>query len=170
MVNGGNRYETHLVDKFLDPDGNIIKEVKPVVLEKTGVSAKTIKLIKEGMLDVTSNKGGTAYSVFGDFPILSGGKTGSATFNDTIQSALGRTSYGYYIGFAPYDKPEIAVVAVVFDGGHGAYVAPVAKAVYEQYFKDEILKGDPEYKFQVDPKEKTTNIDLHKGSVGDSPD
>ncbi|MCJ7688390.1 MAG: penicillin-binding protein [Clostridiaceae bacterium] len=170
MVNGGNRYETHLVDKFLDPDGNVIKEVKPVVLEKTGVSNKTIKLIKEGMLKVTSNKKGTAYSVFGDFPILSGGKTGSATFNDTIQSALGRTSYGYYIGFAPYDKPEIAVCAVVFDGGHGAYVAPIAKAVYEQYFKEAILKKDPEYKFQVDPKKKTANIELNKGSVGASPD
>ncbi|WP_291642953.1 penicillin-binding transpeptidase domain-containing protein [Clostridium sp.] len=170
MVNGGNRYETHLVDKFLDPDGNVIKEIEPVVLEKTGVSDKTIKLIKEGMLEVTSNKGGTAYSVFGDFPILSGGKTGSATFNDTIQSALGRTSYGYYIGFAPYDKPEIAVCAVVFDGGHGAYVAPIAKAVYEQYFKDAILKKDPEYKFQVDPKEKTANIEINKDSGGLSPD
>ncbi|MGH4118816.1 penicillin-binding transpeptidase domain-containing protein [Clostridium sp.] len=170
MVNGGNRYETHLVDKFLDPDGNVIKEVKPVVLEKTGVSAKTIQLIKEGMLEVTSDKQGTAYSVFGDFPIPNGGKTGSATFNDTIQSALGRTSYGYYIGFAPYDKPEIAVCAVVFDGGHGAYVAPVAKAVYEQYFKEEILKKDPKYDFQVDPKKKTADIELHKGSVGSSPD
>ena len=47
MVNGGNRYETHLVDKFLDPDGNIIKEVKPVVLEKTNISESTINLIKE---------------------------------------------------------------------------------------------------------------------------
>jgi penicillin-binding protein 2 len=170
IVNGGNRFETHLVDKFLDPDGNVIKEVKPVVLGKTGVSANTTRIIKEGMLDVTNNKGGTGYSVFGDFPILSGGKTGSATFNDTIQSALGRTSYGYYIGFAPYDKPEIAVCAVIFDGGHGSYVAPIAKAVYEQYFKDLILKKDPEYKFQVDPKKKTANIELNNGSVGNSPD
>lgn len=170
IVNGGNRYETHLVDKFLDSDGKVVKEIKPVVLEKTGVSAKTTKLIKEGMLEVTSDKEGTAYKVFKDFPIQSGGKTGSATFNDTIQSALGRTSYGYYIGFAPYDKPEIAVCAVVFDGGHGAYVAPIAKAVYEQYFKDAILKNDSKYKFQVDPKKKTANIELHKGSVGDSPD
>jgi penicillin-binding protein 2 len=170
IVNGGSRYETHLVDKFLEPDGKLIKEIKPVVLEKTEISANTTRIIKEGMLEVTSNKGGTAYKVFGDFPILSGGKTGSATFNDSIQSALGRTSYGYYIGFAPYDKPEIAVCAVVFDGGHGAYVAPIAKAVYEQYFKDAILKKDPEYKFQVDPETKTANIELNKDSGGNSPD
>ena len=141
MVNGGNRYELHLVDKFLDPDGNIIKETKPVVLEKTNVSAKTIDIIKEGMLEVTSDPKGTAYNVFKDFPIQNGGKTGSATFNDVTQTALGRTSYGYYIGFAPYDKPKIAVCAVVFDGGHGGWVAPVAKAVYEQYFKAELLKN-----------------------------
>ena len=170
MVNGGNRYETHLVDKFLDPDGKVIKEIKPVVLEKTNVSANTIGLIKEGMLEVTSDKKGTAYNVFKEFPIPNGGKTGSATFNDTIQSALGRTSYGYYIGFAPYDKPKIAVCAVVFDGGHGGYVAPVAKAVYEQYFKAELLKIDPSYKFAVDPVKKTINLDLNNTKTGNAHD
>lgn len=160
MVNGGNRYELHLVDKFLDLDGNVIKENKPVVLEKTGISAKTIDLIKEGMLEVTSDPKGTAYSTFGGFPITNGGKTGSATYNDTVQSALGRTSFGYYIGFAPYDKPEIAVCAVVFDGGHGGWVAPVAKSVYEQYFKAELLKINPNYQFMVDPEKKISNIDL----------
>ena len=109
----------------------------------------TINLIKEGMLEVTSDPKGTAYGVFQDFPIQNGGKTGSATYNDISQSALGRTSYGYYIGFAPYDKPQIAICAVVFDGGHGGWVAPVAKAVYEQYFKNELLKSILNIKFMV---------------------
>ena len=165
MVNGGNRYELHLVDKFLDPEGKVIKETKPVVLEKTGISAKTTNIIKEGMLEVTSDPKGTAYGVFKGFPIPNGGKTGSATFNDTIQSALGRTSYGYYIGFAPYDKPQIAVCAVVFDGGHGGWVAPVAKAVYEQYFKAELLKINPNYQFMYDPEKKTGNLDLSNVTV-----
>jgi len=170
LVNGGNRYELHLVDKFLDPDGNVIKETKPVILEKTNISAKTIDIIKGGMLEVTSDPNGTAYSVFKDFPVQSGGKTGSGTFNDLTQSALGRTSYGYYIGFAPYDKPEIAICAVVFDGGHGAYVAPIAKSVYEQYFKAELLKKNPAYKFMVDPKDKTSNIELNSNTTGNSHD
>ncbi|MFT5872763.1 MAG: penicillin-binding protein 2 [Clostridium sp.] len=170
MVNGGNRYELHLVDKFLDPDGKVIKEIKPVVLEKTNVSANTIDIIKEGMWEVTSARNGTAYNVFKDFPISNGGKTGSATFNDLTQSALGRTSYGYYIGFAPFDKPEIAVCAVGFDGGHGGWVAPVAKAIYEQYFKAEILKKDPKYKFMVNPDEKTSNIDLNTTITGNGHD
>ena len=170
LVNGGNRYELHLVDKTLDADGNIIKETKPVVLEKIGISEKTTNIIKEGMLEVTNDPVGTAYSVFKNFPVLSGGKTGSATFNDLTQTALGRTSYGYYIGFAPYDKPEIAVCAVVFDGGHGGYAAPVAKAVYEQYFKAELLKKDPKYKFMVNPDEKTSNIDLNNTTTGNGHD
>jgi len=170
MVNGGNRYELHLVDKFLEPDGNIIKQTKPVVLEKTNISTKTTDIIKEGMLEVTSDPKGTAYSVFKDFPIQSGGKTGSATFNDVTQTALGRTSYGYYIGFAPYDKPKIAICAVVFDGGHGGWVAPVAKAVYEQYFKAELLKIDPKYKFMYDVDKKTSNVDLPTTSTGNGHD
>ncbi len=170
LVNGGNRYELHLVDKTLDADGNIIKVTKPVVLEKIGISEKTTNIIKEGMLEVTNDPVGTAYSVFKNFPVLSGGKTGSATFNDLTQTALGRTSYGYYIGFAPYDKPEIAVCAVVFDGGHGGYAAPVAKAVYEQYFKAELLKKDPKYKFMVNPDEKTSNIDLNNTTTGNGHD
>ncbi|WP_258280649.1 MULTISPECIES: penicillin-binding transpeptidase domain-containing protein [unclassified Clostridium] len=170
LVNGGNRYELHLVDKTLDADGNVIKQTKPVVLEKTGISENTTNIIKEGMLEVTSDPQGTAYGVFKDFPIQNGGKTGSATFNEVTQTALGRTSFGYYIGFAPYDKPEIAVCAVVFDGGHGGYVTPVAKAVYEQYFKAELLKKDPKYKFMVDPDKGTSNIDLNNTTNGNGHD
>ncbi|MGV8983022.1 penicillin-binding transpeptidase domain-containing protein [Clostridium sp.] len=170
MVNGGNRYELHLVDKFLEPDGKVIKETKPVILEKTGVSAETTNIIKEGMLEVTSDPKGTAYGVFQNFPIPNGGKTGSATFNDVTQTALGRTSYGYYIGFAPYDKPEIAVCAVVFDGGHGGWVAPVAKAVYEQYFKAELLKINPSYEFMYDADKKTSNVSLPTAKTGNAHD
>ncbi|MBU3145577.1 penicillin-binding transpeptidase domain-containing protein [Clostridium sp. CF012] len=170
MVNGGNRYELHLVDKFLDPDGKVIKETKPVILEKAGISDSTTKIIKEGMLEVTSDKDGTAFDTFGHFPIPNGGKTGSATFNDVTQSALGRTSYGYYIGFAPYDKPQIAIAAVVFDGGHGGFVAPVAKAVYEQYFKAELLKLDPKYEFMYDADKKTSNVNLPTTTTGNGHD
>ncbi|MBZ9688242.1 penicillin-binding protein [Clostridium estertheticum] len=170
MVNGGNRYELHLVDKILEPDGKVIKETKPVILEKTGISNKTTNIIKEGMLEVTSDARGTAYDTFGDFPIPNGGKTGSATFKEDIQSALGRTSYGYYIGFAPYNKPEIAICAVVFDGGHGGFVAPVAKAVYEQYFKAELLKLAPKYEFMYDVDKKTSNVKLPTVITGNGHD
>lgn len=116
------------------------------IINETGVSQETVDVVKEGMLQVTSNINGTAYSTFKDFPIKNGAKTGSATFQ-TNQEEYGRTSYATFIGFAPYDNPEIAVSVVVFDGGHGGYGANVAKAIYEEYFKEQILKINPEYDF-----------------------
>ncbi|MBY6798274.1 hypothetical protein HYH85_19000, partial [Clostridium botulinum] len=52
---------------------------------------------------------------------------------------IGRAPYATYISFAPSDDPKIAVVAVVFDGGHGGEIAPAVKAVYEAYFKDQLI-------------------------------
>jgi penicillin-binding protein 2 len=139
LVNGGKRYELHLVDKIVSPEGSIVEQKTPEVLEKLNLKDETIQAVKQGMYQVNHNKRGTAYSAFKDFPIISGGKTGSATFSSK-QEDIGRTSYGWYVGFAPYDKPQIAVAVVIFDGGHGAYVAPVAKAIYEEFFKDELSK------------------------------
>ena len=49
------------------------------------------------------------------------------------------------MSFAPLDDPEIAFVGVIYDGGHGSSVAPVAKAVYEAYFKDVLATQYPGY-------------------------
>lgn len=142
LVNGGNRYNVHLVDKILDQDGKVVKEFKPEVIEKVNLNPSTIDAVKAGMKDVTSD--GTASNAFAGFPIPNGGKTGSATFSNS-QDEYGRTSYGLYVGFAPFDNPEIAVCVVIFDGGHGGYIAPVARAIYEEYFKDRLKKEYPGY-------------------------
>lgn len=143
LANGGTRYKAHLVDKILDQDGNVVKEYKPEVLEKMKVDPKNIDEVKKGMKDVTAGDG-TAKAAFQGFPIPNGGKTGSATFSK-IQESLGRTAYAVYTGFAPYDDPEIAICVIVFDGGHGGSIAPVARAVYEKYFEDRIKAEYPGY-------------------------
>jgi len=89
---------------------------------------------------------GTASSTFNGFPISNGGKTGSATFQNN-QHDFGREAFGVYAGFAPLENPKIAVCIVVYDGAHGGYVAPVAKAIYETYFKNDILAQNPSYQF-----------------------
>lgn len=161
LVNGGNRYSVSLVDKILDQDGKVVKEYKPELIEKVNLNPVNIEAVKAGMKDVTHGGDGTARYAFQGFPIPNGGKTGSATFSN-LQDEYGRTAYGVYVGFAPYDNPEIAVCVVIFDGGHGGSVAPVARAMYEEYFK-ETLKRDypdyvPVYSYQIDAsenKEKT---------------
>lgn len=64
--------------------------------------------------------------MFRDFNIAVGGKTGSAEAGNNVNA--------WFVGFAPYDDPEIAVVVFVENGGHGYYTANVARAVFEKYF------------------------------------
>lgn len=132
LVNGGTRYKAHLVKKVLNPDGSVKKEIQPQVLSKVELHKEYVDVVKEGMKKVTE-EGGTASSVFSNYPIETGGKTGSAEFGDNSEY-VGRSAYGWYVGFAPYDNPEIAVAAVVYDGGHGNYVARAVKDVYDEYF------------------------------------
>ena len=79
------------------------------------------------MKSVTSDEGGTAHSVFSNFDIVVGGKTGSAeTTNGDVNA--------WFVGFAPFDDPEIAVVVIVENGGHGSYTAEVVREIIEEYF------------------------------------
>lgn len=144
LANGGTRYSLHLVDKITDPQGNIVEEFKPKVLEKINLKKSTIDAVKAGMRRANDAEGGTASAIFSSFPIPTAGKTGTADYNNN-QREYGREPYATYVSFAPIDKPQIAFVGVIYDGGHGSYTAPVAKATYEAYFKNEILKKYPEY-------------------------
>lgn len=92
-----------------------------------GISDEIMETIFEGMRSVTSDRGGTAYSAFSSFPIEVAGKTGTATASSGSANA-------WFVGFAPYDDPEIAVVCVIEHGGHGGYTAPAVKEVMEEYF------------------------------------
>ncbi|WPC42888.1 penicillin-binding transpeptidase domain-containing protein [Clostridium sp. JS66] len=130
IANGGTRYSVHLVDKFLDPDGRVIEQVKTEVLERTGIKPENIAAIKAGMKAV--NEKGTASEAFKGFSIKTAGKTGTASLND--QETFGRTDFAVYVGFAPLENPKIAVCVMIFDGGQGASSAYVAKEIYEAYF------------------------------------
>ena len=142
LVNGGTRYKLSIIDKITDADGKVLKEFQPVVAEKTGISASTVSSIEAGLQAVTGDEGTAAHS-FDNLPFKTGGKTGSATMK-ADQELVGRTAYAVYVGYAPVDDPQIAVCVVVYDGGHGSFIAPVARAVYEAYFRD-TLKKDPTF-------------------------
>jgi penicillin-binding protein 2 len=159
FVNGGNRYRLHLVERFEDPNGQLIEEIKPEIVEKIQLNDTTISTVLDGMRLVTGEDG-TAAKALNDFPIKTGGKTGSATYS-VDQERVGRTSYGIYVGFAPIEKPEIAVCVVIFDGGHGGFVAPVARAIYETYFREDLKKNhtsfNPMYNYTLEPEKQMNN-------------
>ena len=103
-------------------------------IEKTedkNISQETINAIHEGMRSVAEEEGGTAYSVFKDFAIELGGKTGSAEMTSSKDS---RDVYAWFAGFAPYDNPELAVVVMVEKGGHGYYTGEVVRDIMTEYF------------------------------------
>jgi len=159
IANGGTRYKLHLVDNIKDSNGKLVSQTKPKVLNKATMSVETRKLVMQGMNNVTGaggNTDGTASGALGDFPIPTGGKTGTAQFNTAdIQSKVGRGDYGWYVGYAPANNPKIAIAVVIFDGGYGSDVANVAKGMYESYFKNDPRLA--KYKNNYDIKLKRIN-------------
>ena len=95
--------------------------------EDLQISEETIAAVLEGMRSVTEDVGGTAYTVFKNFDISVGGKTGSA------ETTTGDVN-AWFAGFAPFEKPEIAVIVMVENGGHGYYTAEVVREIIEEYF------------------------------------
>lgn len=95
--------------------------------QNLGIKSEYIDAIKKGMLSVTSETGGTSYILFKNSSIQVAGKTG------TSQVSNGSND-GIFVGFAPYDDPQIAVVAVIGHGGEGTYTANVVKPIMEEYF------------------------------------
>lgn len=123
ILSNGEEVPTEVVDSIVD--AKIGKtESKAADL---GISAETKQVVFEGMRSVTGESGGTAYSVFKSFPIEVAGKTGTAT-------ASTGEAHAWFVGFAPYHDPQIAVVCVIEHGGHGSYTAPPVKEVMAEYF------------------------------------
>ena len=97
---------------------NATKDILPDTpnMDEKQFNKEHIKAILEGMRAVTGERGGTAYSVFKNFNIEVGGKTGSAEVSDT------RTD-GLFVGFAPFDDPEIGIVTVIENGVVGFHTS-----------------------------------------------
>lgn len=147
LASGGTRYKVSIVDKVTSPTGEIIQEFKPEVVDTIDIPTEYLQAVKEGMRMVNTYSGnGVAYQSFANFPINVVGKTGTADFGSEEQYVeQGRKAYGNYISFAPMDEPKIAIFSTVYDGNKGSSGATIHKAIYEAYFKDELLKLDPSY-------------------------
>ncbi|MCC7261812.1 MAG: penicillin-binding protein 2 [Candidatus Latescibacteria bacterium] len=98
--------------------------------EYTGISASTLDKVKRAMRRVIYGSRGTGRRVQIK-GIEVAGKSGTA-------QAPGRDTDAWFVAFAPFDRPEIAVAVVVEGGGHGGVVAgPIARQVMEAYFGKE---------------------------------
>lgn len=143
IANRGRVVNPTLIKNVVASDGKQIPatELEQYIQNKLGIIGKDVESLQisdenmnavlEGMRGVTDDRG-TASSIFRDFNIAVGGKTGSAEAgkdsngNDIINA--------WFVGFAPFDDPEIAVVGLVENGGHGYYVAEVVREIVKEYF------------------------------------
>lgn len=139
LANGGKRIDTTIVETIRNADGSEVskEEINKFVNKKLGLEEDNIQemeinqnhlnAVLEGMKSVTSDSGGTAYVRFKDFNISVGGKTGSA-------EAPNNKVHAWFVGFAPFENPEIAIVVMVENGGHGNYTAEVVRDIMAEYF------------------------------------
>ena len=138
LANGGNKIDVSIVKTIINADGTEVPrdEINKYVNEKLKLTEEPddgitlnkdyLNIVLEGMKSVTE-EGGTAYIRFKDFNIKVGGKTGSA-------EAPGEKVHAWFVGFAPFDDPEIAIVVMVENGGHGNYTAEVVRDIMAEYF------------------------------------
>ena len=162
LANDGKRMQPTIIREVLDSEGNVIRPFEPKLQvditqepviniydenfhltgEKRVVESWVVEKAKEAMRFVVT--GGTAKDVFADVDVEmpSGGKTGTAEYCDNVAQEKGLCDFGkwpahaWYAGYAPYNDPEIAVVAFVYNGDEGAVLAaPIVKDVMLAYFR-----------------------------------
>jgi penicillin-binding protein 2 len=127
FANGGTHYRPYLVDKAVNSQGKVVYEAKPEVLKTLPYDEKNWEIVRTGMEAVTEI-GGTG-SVLRTLPVKVAGKTGSA------QVSPGKISHSLFVGYAPAEKPEVALAVIVENGGLGGDGGvPVAKLIFEEYF------------------------------------
>lgn len=125
ILNKGKRYKLHLINEVKSYEtGEVVYKSNPEVISDNPISDETFNAVKDGMRRVTED--GTASSVFSDFPIEVAGKTGTAEVSGGSDTVL-------FVGFAPYDNPQIVVAVVLEHGATSSYAAKVARSMFECY-------------------------------------
>ncbi len=125
LANGGTRYKAKLINSIVSYD---LKETytssSGEVLNTVKISPEALEAVKKGMLSVTVD--GTGSSVFSDYAIKVGGKTGTSQ-NQGIDHSI-------FIAFAPFENPEIAIAVVLEHGNSGFAAGSVVRAAMDAYF------------------------------------
>jgi penicillin-binding protein 2 len=168
LANDGLVVEPTLIREVTDADGVVVQGFEPRISDREELvdgylpaSPETIALMQEGMRAAVTldNEGGqfdgtavdsqVMLDELGDqlgVTITTAGKTGTAEFCDNIAAALEQCQPGFwpahawYMGYAPYENPEISVIAFIYNGQEGSgWALPLATAVMEEYF---LLKAE----------------------------
>lgn len=135
VANGGTCYDLTLLEKTTDFEGNVVKVYEPVITSTVGLSDAGWKAIHEGMRAVVQNK-----QYFSNVAVSVAGKTGTA------QETSSRAPHALFVGYAPYEEPEIAIVTRIAYGYASDYAAQTTKDVVSYYYglveEEDIITGN----------------------------
>lgn len=152
VANGGTLYRPQLVARMTDADGVVSMEMQPEIIRTLPIKPEYMAVVREGLFGAVNWSNGTAPGarVAG---IAVAGKTGTAEFWDPEigYDAKGfLPTHAWFMAFAPFDNPQIAVVAFIYNGGEGSAVAvPVVSEILHYFFKVPMPPGNPYHRLQV---------------------
>ncbi len=134
IANGGTRYQPYIIKSVLSSDmSEVVYETEPTVLNTLNVGEETMDIVKNGMYRVVNN--GTASVHFKECVVTAAGKTGTSQVKRTTESGVTVTcNNGFFISYAPYDDPEIAIAIVAENALSGSLTSQAAVPVYNYYF------------------------------------
>ncbi len=138
LVNGGKLLKPRIVSKVVASDGRMLEQTTGAaqVMRVIDIDPAILAEIKRGMVGVVEDKRGTGKraALPKESKIGVGGKTGTAQVASR-ESGLNSEDHAWFAGFAPADNPQVVVVALVENGGHGGEIAaPVTRAVFKHFF------------------------------------
>lgn len=146
----GNPLDDPSINIKFDAEGNYVYQ--PEVIDSLDVDREYIQVVADGMrrVNAVDEEGrpigtGTSYVTWlADVGLITAGKTGTSEYCDNIAIKRGwcrfeeraiQPTHAFYVGYAPFDNPEIAVMAFIFNGGEGSqWAAPVACHVMAAFF------------------------------------
>jgi len=143
IASGGLLVRPYLIKKIEDSDGKLIQEFFPEVIKNIEIDPEVLKHLKEGLRGVVYEAQGTGHRARLKNVIVSG-KTGTAQVvgmkpSDEIdpeeEIPYSFRDHAWFVAFAPYEKPEVAVSVIIEHGGHGGSIAaPIAGKILKTYF------------------------------------
>ncbi len=140
IANNGTCYELTLLDKMTDSEGNIVEEFNAEIRNQVELKQSTWDTIQTGMKDAAAS-----YALFKDWFITAAGKTGTAQENTR------RADHSLFVGYAPYDAPEIAVSVRICFGYTSGFASQVGYKVMEYYFAEDKEDVVSDQAIAVDP-------------------
>ncbi|MCD8363137.1 MAG: hypothetical protein LUC98_09315 [Lachnospiraceae bacterium] len=134
IANRGTVYDLTLLDKVTDSEGNTIEDYSASVYNEIDNADSTWYAIQTGMYEVAQNT-----SAFEDLDLTIAGKTGTA------QQSKSHPNHALFIGYAPYDEPQIALAIRIANGYTSANAASMAADIFRYYFdledEEDIVTG-----------------------------